>query len=121
MKRPIAILVAAVIITAVFFVSSLSFGETDSKGQATFDKNIQYDVYYTVSDFEVHVVRQVAIEGTASLGEREYLIVRGATARSTRSTPSEMSTDGYILSEAVRAILPSEMPKPERLLRTNEH
>ena len=119
MKRPVAVLIAVIIIAAVFFVSSLSFGEAESKGTITFDGKFQYDVYYAVSDFEAHVIRQVTIEGTASLASREYLVVRGSTARSTRSTPSVMSADGYILADSVKAVLPSEMPKPERLLRTD--
>ncbi len=117
MKRPVAILIAVVILTAVFFVSSLSFGDADSNGRVTFDRNLRYDVYYAVSEYEVHVVRQVAVEGAASLGAREYLVIRGATARSTRSTPSVMNADGYIPADSIRAILPSEMPKPERLQR----
>jgi len=118
MKRQVAILIAVVIVTAVFFVSSLSFGEAESKSTVTFDRDLQYDVYYAVSDFEAHVVRQVTVQGTAALAGREYLIVRGPRVR---SMPSVVYADGYILAEAVRAILPSEMPKPERLLRTNEH
>jgi hypothetical protein len=117
MKKPVAILIA-VIITAVFFVSSLSFGEAESNRTVTFDRNLQYDVYYAVSDFEAHVVRQVTIEGTASLASREYLVVRGTRVR---STPSAENSKGYIPADSVRAILPSEMPKPERLLRADEH
>ena len=103
MKRSVAVLIAVIVIASVFFVSSLSFGEADSKGQATFDGNVQYDVYYAVSDFEAQVVRQVTIGGTATLAGRECLIVRGPTARSTRSTPSVMSADGYIPADSVRA------------------
>ena len=116
MKRPVAVLIAVIIITSVFFVSSLSFGETDDNGAVTFDRSLKYDVYYAVSDLEVHVVRQVTVEGTATLALQQYLVVRGTRVR---STPGVENSKGYILTDSVRAILPSEMPKPERLLRTD--
>ena len=77
-------------------------------------KNLRYDIYYVVSEFEVDTLRQVTVIGTAYLGGREFLIIRGPRSR---STPSVVNADGYILVNSVKAILPSEMAQPQREFR----
>jgi hypothetical protein len=114
MKRPAAILITGTIITAVFLVCNLSFGETGQKNNMAFDSNLRYDVYYVVSEFEVDVLREVSIEGAANMGQREYLVIRGPRVR---SAPSVINTDGYILIDSVKSILPSVIAKPEKQFR----
>lgn len=116
MKRSAVVLIAAVIVAAVFFVSSLGIAGAAQKEQVTFEKNLRYDIWYVVSEFEVDTLQEVVITGTAYLGDREFLFVKGTR---TEKTPSVMRDEGYILAETIRAILPSEMPKPERFMRTD--
>ena len=114
MKRATIILIAAVVVTALFFASGPSFAQKAEKAGIIFAKNYKYDIYYVVSEFEVDTLRQVTVLGTAYLGGREFLVIRGPRSR---STPSVVNTDGYILVNSIKAILPSEMAQPQREFR----
>jgi hypothetical protein len=114
MKRATVISIVAVIVIALLFASGPSFAQKAEKAGIIFVKNLRYDIYYVVSEFEVDTLRQVTVIGTAFLGNREFLVIRGPRSR---STPSVVNTDGYILADSIKAILPSEMAQPQREFR----
>ena len=71
-----------------------------------FKADIYYDVYYAVSDVQVDAIKRVSIMDTKNIGGKPFLVIRG-----TRMTRNQ---DGYILFDAITAILPSDMTKPSR-------
>lgn len=91
-------------------LANIAFAENKdivSMGGNTFNKDINYDVYYEVSKFEVDCVLNVKVIGTIKIDSTTFLVVSG----------SEFSTKdklGYILFSSVRAILPGQYVKPIR-------
>ena len=91
----------------VAFAGALSWG-TVASGEV-FNRNIDYDVYYEVSTFEVDTLERIKITGVATIGEKAFLSFQSAT-------PGLGSKDraGFILLDSVRAIIPSDISKPRR-------
>lgn len=74
--------------------------------EIVFDKNVSYDVYYEVSEYEIDVLKDVKIVGIKTIGGVSFLTVAilGPTLK-----------EGYILLSKIKAVMPAGSRKPERI------
>ncbi|MDP8217872.1 MAG: hypothetical protein P9M03_04000 [Candidatus Theseobacter exili] len=102
MRKFVNILVLLVGVVIVLGWSALSNGES-------FNPGIDYDVYYEVGTFEIDTLERIRITNVITIGDREFIAFQTAT-----SGLGSKDRTGYILMDAIRAIIPSDYSKPRR-------
>lgn len=70
-----------------------------------FDKELDYDIYYEVSAYEVHRVENIRIIDVVGINSVPFIVVQYS---------GYASRLGYIKLSSIQAILPTRAPKPNR-------
>ncbi len=103
------IFIMVVIATGFFPNFSILWAKEKNKDlRVIFEPNEKYDIYYQVSDYEYNSLRAILIEGTATLGDTDFLVV-------VSSNTLDKDKKAYIAIESVKAIFPTFYFNPQRV------
>jgi len=98
------------LIFCIFSLSLAQDNENISKDNASVfgGKDIIYDVYYTLSNYDSSWVEGVKVLGTTKIGSLDFLIIKASSGGV-----------GYVLLDSVRSVIPTGL-RSRRLDDTNK-
>jgi len=95
-------IVCLFLLTSIYLLEQRVFAENKL---AFFNRDISYDVYYEIGEFEIDCVENVKVVGTVSIDSVTFLIINSSDIK---------AKEGYIILSSIKAILPSGSIKPFR-------
>ncbi|MBI3602237.1 MAG: hypothetical protein HY209_05020 [Candidatus Omnitrophica bacterium] len=82
-------------------LQSQSLGWSD-ENPIVFDPRVSYDIYFKGSEDNVLVIRRVRVVEEASIGQEQYLVVKG------EKPSNDPRNQAYIFLKGIYSILPSD-------------